>query len=133
MDSSGSHRVGGDLGSRPNSPVSVEGGKASHAPSMNEQGQVAGGAVDILQKIAQALQRAVQLATVTPQRSAIERMARLYPPKILWEGKMMSLLWQRIGLRGPSECLCNCIALQKRNWNLQSHYFKMKLISGGFP
>ena len=48
MDSSGPHRVEGDLGSRPNSPVSVEGGQAYHAPSMNEQGQVARGAVDIL-------------------------------------------------------------------------------------
>ena len=76
MDSSGHHRVGGDSGSRPNSPVNVEGGQAFHAPSMNEQGQVAGGAVDILQQIAQALQRAVQLAAVTPQRLAIERMAR---------------------------------------------------------
>ena len=76
MDSSGPHRVGGDSGSRPNSPVSVEGGQASHASSMNEQGQLAGGAVDILQQIAQALQRAVQLTIVSPQRSAIERMAR---------------------------------------------------------
>ena len=48
MDSSGPHRVGGDSGSRLNSPVSVEGGQASHAPSMNEQGQVARGAVDII-------------------------------------------------------------------------------------
>ena len=79
MDSSGPHRVGGDSGSRPNSPVSVEGGQASHAPSMNEQGQVAGGAVDILQQIAQALQRVVQPATVTPQWSSIERMARYRP------------------------------------------------------
>ena len=76
MDSSGPHRVGGESGSRPNSLVSVEGGQASHAPSTNEQGQVAGGAVDILQQIAQALQRAVQPAAVTPQQSAIERMAR---------------------------------------------------------
>ena len=79
MDSSGPHRVGGDLGSRPNSPVSVEGGQASHAPSMNEQGKVAGGVVDILQQIAQTLQRAVQPAAVTPQWSAIERMARYRP------------------------------------------------------
>ena len=41
MDSSGPHKVGGDSGSRPNSPVSVEGGQTFHAPSMNEQGQVA--------------------------------------------------------------------------------------------
>ena len=37
MDSSGPHKVGGDLGSRPNSPASVEGGQASHVPSMNDQ------------------------------------------------------------------------------------------------
>ena len=76
MDSLGPHKVEGDSRSRPNSPVSVEGGQASHAPSMDKQGQVAGGAVDILQQIAQALQRAVQPAAVTPQRSAIKRMAR---------------------------------------------------------
>ena len=79
MDSSGPHRVGGDSGSRSNSYVSVEGGQASHAPSMNEQGQVAGITVDILQQIAQALQRAVQPTTVTLQRLAIERMARYRP------------------------------------------------------
>ena len=76
MDSSRPHRVGGNSGSRPNSPISVEGGQASHAPSMNKQGQVVGGVVDILRQIVQALQRAVQPAAVTPQRSAIERMAR---------------------------------------------------------
>ena len=76
MDSSRPHRVGSDSGSRPNSLISVEGGQASHAPSMNKQGQVAGGVVDILQQIAQALQRAVQPTAITPQRSAIERMAR---------------------------------------------------------
>ena len=59
MDSLGPHRVRGGLGSCPNSLVSVDGGQASHAPSMNEQGQVAEGVVDILQQIAQALQRAV--------------------------------------------------------------------------
>ena len=48
MDSSGPHRVGGDSGSRPNSPASVDGGQASHAPSMNDQGQATGGAIDML-------------------------------------------------------------------------------------
>ena len=48
MDSSGPHRVGCDSGSRPNSPASVNGGQASHAPPMNDQGQVTGGAMDIL-------------------------------------------------------------------------------------
>ena len=55
MDSSGPHKVRGDSGRRPNSPISVEGGQASHDLSMNEQGQVAEGVVDILQQIAQAL------------------------------------------------------------------------------
>ena len=48
MDSSRPHRVGGGSGSRPNSPASVDGGQASHALSMNDQGQVTGGAMDIL-------------------------------------------------------------------------------------
>ena len=48
MDSSGPHRIGGDSGSRPNSPASVDGRQASHAPPMNEQGQAIGGAMDIL-------------------------------------------------------------------------------------
>ena len=34
---------------------SVEGGQASHAPSICEQGQAVGSAMDILQKINQAL------------------------------------------------------------------------------
>ena len=38
MESSGPNRVSGDLGSRPNSAVSVDGGQASHAPSIHEQG-----------------------------------------------------------------------------------------------
>ena len=122
MDSSGPHKVGGDSGSRLNSPVSVEGGQASHAPSMNEQGQVAGGVVDILKQIAHALQRAVQPAAVTPQRLAIERMARYRPVDFM--GRKDD---------EPSMAdLCKCIARQKRNWNVRSHCFKMKLISGGF-
>ena len=58
MESSGPNRVRGDSRSRPNSLVSVDGGQASHALSIHEQGQAAGGTVDILQQIAQALQRA---------------------------------------------------------------------------
>ena len=58
MESSGPNRVRGDSRSRPNSLVSVDGGQASHALSIDEQGQAAGGTVDILQQIAQALQRA---------------------------------------------------------------------------
>ena len=76
MDGSGLHRVRGDLRSHPNSPSSMEGGQASHAPSIREQGQAARGAMDILQQIAQALQRAAQPAAVVPQRSAIKRMAK---------------------------------------------------------
>ena len=79
MDSSGPHRVRGDSGSRPNSLASVEGGQASHAPSIREQGQAEGGAMDILQKISQALQRAAQPAAVVPQLSAIERMEKYRP------------------------------------------------------
>ena len=58
MDSTGHNSVRGDSESRPNSPVSMDGEQASHAPSIHEQGQAAGGIMDILQQIAQALQRA---------------------------------------------------------------------------
>ena len=53
--------------------------QASHTPWIHEQGQAAGGTIDILQKIAQALQTAVQPAAITPQRSAIERMEKYRP------------------------------------------------------
>ena len=66
MDGSRLHRVKGDSGSRPNSPVSVESGQASHAPSIHEQGQAERSAMNILQQIAQALQRAAQPAVVVP-------------------------------------------------------------------
>ena len=66
MNSSGTHRVRGDSGSCSNSPTSVDGWKASHAPPMNDQGQATGGAMDILLQIAQAPQRAVQPAAVVP-------------------------------------------------------------------
>ena len=79
MDSLGPHTVRGDSGSHPNSPASVEGRQASHAPSIREQGQSAGGAMDILQQIAQAFQRAAQPAVVSPQRSTIERIAKYRP------------------------------------------------------
>ena len=52
MESSGYHGVRGDSGSRPNSPASVDGGQASHAPSIHEQGQAAGGTMNVLQHIA---------------------------------------------------------------------------------
>ena len=76
MDSTSHNRVRGDLGCRPNSPVSVDGGQVSHTPSIHEQGQVARGTMDILQQIAQALQRAAQPAAVVSQRLAIERMEK---------------------------------------------------------
>ena len=41
MESSGTNKVRGDSGSRPNSPTSVDGRQASHAPSIHEQGQAA--------------------------------------------------------------------------------------------
>ena len=66
MDSTYHNRVRGDSRSHPNSPVSADGGQASHAPSIYEQGQAIGGTMDILQQIAQALQRAAQPATVVP-------------------------------------------------------------------
>ena len=76
MDGSSTHRVEGDPGNRPDSPDSVVGGQASHAPPTNESEQVVGGTMGILQQLAQALQRAGQPAAITPQRSAIKRMAR---------------------------------------------------------
>ena len=59
-------RVEDDQGNRQDNPASVEGGQASHAPPMNEPEPVARGAIDILQQLAQALQRAAQLAVVAP-------------------------------------------------------------------
>ena len=49
MDSSAPLRVEDDQGNRPNSPASVEGGQASHAPPMNEPKPDTRGAIDILQ------------------------------------------------------------------------------------
>ena len=51
-------RVEGDQGNRTDSPASVVGRQASHAPPVNELEQVAGGTMGILQQLAQALQRA---------------------------------------------------------------------------
>ena len=72
-------RVEEDQGNRQDSPASVEGGQASHVPPMNEPEPVAGGAINILQQLAQVLQRAAQPAAVAPQRLAIKRMARYRP------------------------------------------------------
>ena len=48
MDGLGPYRVKGDSGIRLNIPASVEGGQASNAPSIHEQGQVVGSVIDIL-------------------------------------------------------------------------------------
>ena len=61
----------------------MEGGQASHAPPMNESEPAARGAIDILQQLAQVLQREAQPAAAAPQRSAIERMARYRPVDFL--------------------------------------------------
>ena len=57
----------------------MDGRQASHALSIHEQGQAIGGAVDILQQIAQALQRVAQPAQVIPQRTVIERIEKYRP------------------------------------------------------
>ena len=59
-------RVEDDQGNRQDSTASVEGGQASHVPPMNEPEPAAGGAIDILQQLAQALQREAQPAAVAP-------------------------------------------------------------------
>ena len=79
MDGSASLRIEDDEGTRPNSPSSVEGRQASHAPPMSKPEQVAGGTIGILQQLAQALQRAGQPVAIAPKRSAIENMARYRP------------------------------------------------------
>ena len=79
MDGLSSQRVVGDQGDRSDSPASVEGGQASHAPPIHQQEPTMGGTMEILHQIAQALQGVAQPAAVAPQRSAIERMARYRP------------------------------------------------------
>ena len=66
MDGSGTHRVEGDRGNRPDTPGSVVGGQAFHAPLVNEPKQVVGGTMGILQQLAQAFKRARQLASIPP-------------------------------------------------------------------
>ena len=61
-------RVEDNQGNHQDSPASVEGGQASHAPPMNELEYAAGGVIDILQYLAQALQRAAQPTAVAPLR-----------------------------------------------------------------
>ena len=85
--------------------------------------------MDILQQIAQALQRAAQPAAVVPQRSAIERMAKYQPMDFLGnkddepsmaENWLERMLWKMHCT--PKENL-ECVTL----------YYRMRLISGGFP
>ena len=76
-------RVEQDQGNRQDSPASMEGGQASYAPPMNELEPAVEGSIDILQQLAQLLQRAAQPAAAAPQRSAIERMARYRPVDFL--------------------------------------------------
>ena len=83
MESSGPNMVKGDLRSRLNSPASVDGGQASHAPSIHEQGQAIGGVVDILQQIAQTLKRVAQPIQVVPHRAVIERMKKYRPTEFI--------------------------------------------------
>ena len=52
MDGLGTHRVQGDQRNRPDSPASLVGGQASHAPPMNEPEKVVGGTMGILQQLA---------------------------------------------------------------------------------
>ena len=72
MDSSGTHRVEGDPGDRPDSPDSVVGEQASHAPPTNEPEQVVGGTMGILQQLAQALQRSGQPAAIAHSDQPLE-------------------------------------------------------------
>ena len=83
MESSSPNRVKGDSRSRLNSSASVDRGQASYGPSIHEQGQAIGGAVDIFQQIAQALQRVEHPIQVVPQRAIIERMAKHQPMEFL--------------------------------------------------
>ena len=132
MDSSGTHRVEGDPGNRPDSPASVVGGQASHAPPTNEPEQVVGGTMGILQQLAQALQRAGQPAAIAPQRSAIERMARYRPVDFMGkkdDEPAMAENW----LEKTERMLVQMHCTAEENWNVRPHYCRMRLISGGFP
>ena len=52
MNGLSSQRVVGDQGDRPDSPASVEGGQALHAPPLHQQEPTIGGTMEILQQIA---------------------------------------------------------------------------------
>ena len=130
MDSPGPHRVEGDLGSHPNSPASVDSGPTSHAPSINDQGQATRGDMDILQQIAQALQRTVQPAAVVPQRLAIERMAKYRPMDFLGkkdDEPSMAENWLERTKRMLRKMHCT------PEESVRLLYCRMRLINGGFP
>ena len=120
MDSAAPLRIENDQGNRLDSPASVEGGQASHAPPVNEPEQVAGGTIGILQHLAQPLQRAGKPAAIAPQRLAIERMARYRPINFL--GKK----------ENEPSMIENWLERTERML-VRPHYYKMRLISGGFP
>ena len=84
----------------------------------------------ILQQLAQALQRAGQPAAITPKRSAIERMARYRPVDFMGKKENESSMAENWLER--TERMLVRIAQLKRSWNVRPHYYKMRLISGGF-
>ena len=109
----------------------MEGGQESHVPPMNEPELAAGSAIDILQQLAQALQRATQLVAVTPQRSAIERMTRYRPVDFLGRKEdepSMAENW----LERTERMLVQTHCTPMRVWNVRPPYYRMRLISGGF-
>ena len=96
---------------------------------MNDQGQSIRGAMDILQQIAQALQRAAQPAVVVPQRSAIERMAKYRPMDFLgkkddepsmaenWPERTKRMLWQmHCTLEANLECATSLLQDEAYQW-----------------
>ena len=132
MNCSASHRVEDDQGTRPNSPSSVEGGQASHAPPMNEPEQVAGGTMGILQQVVQELQRARQPAAIAPKRSAIERMAKYRPVDFMGKKEdepSMAENWLERTKRMLVQM--HCISVEKLE--CATSLLQVRLISGGFP
>ena len=101
----------------------------SHALLICEQGQVVGSAMDILQQIAQALQRVAQPAAVVPQRSAIERMAKYRPMDFLgkkdgepsmaenWLKRTERMLWKmHCTLEENLECVTSLLQNEAYLW-----------------
>ena len=124
-------RVEDDQGNRQDSPTSVEGEQASHVPIMNEPKPAAGGAIDILQQLAQALQRVAQPATVAPQRSSIERMARYRPVDFLGRKENESSMAEN-WLEMTERMLVQMHCTPDESLECATAYYRMRLISGGF-